>query len=87
MLLGSYNLGPHLLSVLIVTGVPNRVPVHSYVAYRCPVGWAFSANPNVEPYHKLVCQPDTGRFDGLDEEWPQCFDPNAAEGKIVNSGL
>ena len=55
--------------------------MYSYVAYRCPIGWALSDNPNVEPYKKLVCQPDNGRFDGLDEEWPQCFDPNADEGK------
>ena len=63
------------------------MPVHSYVAYRCPIGWAFSANPNVEPYKKLVCQPHTGTFDGIDDEWPQCFDPNAAEGRTTRSVL
>ena len=67
-------------------GIPNRVPVHSYVAYRCPIGWALSDNPNVEPYKKAVCQPDTGEFDGLDE-WPVCFNPDDVAGKKTKPEL
>ena len=60
------------------------MPANSFVAYRCPIGWALSHDPNVEPYVRRTCQADTGTFDGEDEWWPpQCFDPDAPKGKAT----
>ena len=66
-----------------VLDVPNRVPANSFVAYRCPIGWALSDNPNIEPYVRRTCQADNGTFDGADEEWPRCFNPDAPKGKAT----
>ena len=49
------------------------VPVGTHIRYECPDGFYFHNDLIRRPYFDMTCT-DTGEFDGVPDEWPNCVD-------------
>jgi hypothetical protein len=70
-------------SLILLSDVPNAVPLFSKITYKCPEGWQFEHNIFALPFKRVTCEAD-GDFKDVDF-WPVCKDPTPTTGTQLHN--